>query len=181
YRFRGNKALYTFILVVLMVPTQVSIVAFYNLMLSFSWTDGWRSLLPLIIPAMAAPSTVFFMRQYMKGALSVEMVEAGRIDGCSEFGIFNRLALPILVPGMATMAIFAMVASWNNLFLPMVLLSGEWRTIPVYVSLLSGSRHHIELGAIFLGLDTTTIPLMSFYFILSKKIIAGVTLGGVKE
>ena len=117
----------------------------------------------------------------MASALALEMVEAGRIDGCSEFGIFNRLAIPILRPGMATMAIFAMVASWNSLFLPSVLLSGEWRTIPVYVSLLSGSRHHIETGAIFLGLSMTTIPLMAFYFLLSKQIIAGVSLGGLKE
>jgi multiple sugar transport system permease protein len=181
YNFKGNKSLYAFILAVLMVPTQVSIVAFYSLMQSFDWASGWRSLLPLIIPAMAAPSTVFFMRQYMKGALSLEMVESGRIDGSSEFGIFNRLALPILIPGMATMAIFAMVASWNNLFLPMVLLRGEWRTVPVYVSLLSGGRHQIQTGAIFLGLSLTTIPLMTFYFLLSKQIIAGVTLGGVKE
>jgi multiple sugar transport system permease protein len=166
-----------------MVPANVSIVAFYDLMLMFGWAGvaSWKSFLPLILPAVAAPSTVFFMRQYMKTALSLEMVEAGRIDGCTEFGIFNRLVLPIIKPGMATMAIFAMVASWNNLFLPMVLLRNEWRTIPVYVSLLSGSRHHIETGAIFLGLSLTAIPLLAFYLTLSKFIIAGVSLGSIKE
>jgi multiple sugar transport system permease protein len=181
YRFKGNKLLYGFILAVLMVPTQVSIVTFMDLMYTFGWTSGWRSFLPLIVPAIAAPSTVFFMRQYMASALSLELVEAGRIDGCSEFGIFNRLVIPIIMPGMATMSIFALVGSWNNLFLPMILLNGDWRTIPLYVSQLLGNQFRTQLGAIYLGLALTTLPLIAFYLILSRYIIAGVALGGVKE
>jgi multiple sugar transport system permease protein len=181
YKFRGNKVLFAVILITMMIPAQTSIVAFIDLMYDFGWTNGWRSFLPLIIPGAAAPATVFFFRQYMMAILPLEMVQAGRIDGCSEFGVFNRLAIPVLKPGIATMAIFAMVGSWNNLFTPMILLSGEWRTVPVYVSLLSGSRHHIEVGAIFLGLSLTAIPLLIFYLLLSKHIIAGITLGSIKE
>jgi multiple sugar transport system permease protein len=181
YRFIGNKLLYGFILAVLMVPTQISIVAFMDLMHTFDWVTSWRSFLPLIVPAMAAPSTVFFMRQYMAASLSLELVEAGRIDGCTEFGIFNRLVIPVLMPGMATMAIFTLVGSWNNLFLPTILLNGEWSTIPVYVSQLLGNQFRTELGAVYLGLALTAIPLMVFYLVLSKFIIAGVALGGVKE
>jgi multiple sugar transport system permease protein len=181
YRFKGNKLLYAFILAVLMVPTQVSIVAFMDLMFNIGWTTGWQSMLPLIVPGIAAPYTVFFMRQYMSAALSLEIVEAGRIDGCSEFGIFNRLIIPILKPGIATIAIFGLVGSWNNLFLPMILLNGEWRTIPIYVSQLLGNQFRTQLGAIYLGLALTSLPLIAFYLILSKQIIAGVTLGGLKE
>jgi multiple sugar transport system permease protein len=181
YRFRGAKFLYGFILAVLMVPTQVSIVTFMNMMYDFGWTTGWRSFLPLIVPAIAAPSTVFFMRQYMKAALPLELIEAGRIDGCSEFGIFNRLALPVLKPGIATMIIFALVHSWNNLFLPTILLSGEWRTIPIYVAQLLGNQFRTQLGAIYLGLAVTTLPLIAFYLVLSRHIISGITLGSLKE
>ncbi|MCL2036616.1 MAG: carbohydrate ABC transporter permease [Oscillospiraceae bacterium] len=181
YKFKGSKFLYGFILAVLMVPSQISIVAFIDLMYSFGWTESWRSFLPLIIPAIASPSTVFFMRQYMKSSVSLEMVEAGRIDGSGEFAIFNRLVIPIITPGMSTMAIFAMVASWNNLFMPTVLLNGEWRTIPIYVNQLLGNQFRTELGAIYLGLSLTILPLIVFYLLLSKYIVAGVSLGGVKE
>jgi multiple sugar transport system permease protein len=181
YQFVGNKLLFAIILITMMIPAQTTIVEFINQMHDFGWTESWKSFLPLIVPGAAAPATVFFFRQYMLAALPLEIVQSGRIDGCSEFGIFNRLAVPLLKPGLATMSIFAMVASWNNLFMPMILLSGEWRTIPVYVSILSGSRHHIETGAIFLGLSLTAIPLLIFYLLLSKHIIAGITLGGIKE
>ncbi|MCL1903604.1 MAG: carbohydrate ABC transporter permease [Oscillospiraceae bacterium] len=181
YTFKGKNILFPLILAFMMIPPQISVVAFYDLMQTIGWSSGWKSFLSLIIPAGVAPATIFFLRQYMKSVLSLEMIEAARIDGCSEMRIFNTVALPILRPGIAVMAIFAVVASWNNLFLPMVLLSGEWRTVPVYVSLLSGSRHQIEKGAIFLGLSLTALPLLMFYLILSKHIISGVTLGSLKE
>ncbi|MCL1832642.1 MAG: carbohydrate ABC transporter permease [Oscillospiraceae bacterium] len=181
YTFKGRDILFVFVLLFMMIPAQTSIVAFYGLLNTIGWTEEWKSFLGLIIPAGVAPPTVFFLRQYMKSVLRMEMIEAARIDGYSEVGIFHRVAFPILKPGVAVMAIFAVVGSWNNLFMPMVVLSGEWRTIPVYVSLLSGSRHHIETGAIFLGLSLTAIPLLVFYLLLSKNIISGVSLGGLSE
>lgn len=179
YRFRGNKLLYGFILTIMMVPTQVSTMGFVEFMRAIGWGDNY---LALIVPAIAAPSTIFFMRQYMASSLSLELVEAGRMDGCTEFGIFNRLVLPILTPGMATMAIFGMVTSWNQLFMPMILLTTKEKfTIPIVVSLLSAAKYRTEFGAIYLGLSLTALPLIVFYLLLSKYIIAGVALGGVKE
>lgn len=179
YRFKGNSTLYKFILLVMMVPTQVSAIGFIEFVAKLGWNDTYW---PLILPAIAAPSTVFFLRQYMQSGLSLELVEAGRMDGCTEFGIFNKLVLPILTPGMATMGIFAMVGAWNNFFIPsMVLNSKEKYTIPLLVSLLSSNKYQTQYGAIYLGLSLTTLPLIVFYLLLSKYIIAGVALGGVKE
>jgi len=179
YRFRGNKILYGFILAVMMVPAQISVLGFVGFMRLIGWYD---TLFPLIIPAIAAPSTVFFMRQYMASALSLELVEAGRIDGCTEFGIFNRLVLPILMPGMATMSIFAMVGSWNQLFVPSMLLQDmNNHTVPMLVNLMNSNKYTTEMGAIYLGLSITAVPLIVFYLILSRYIIAGVALGGLKE
>lgn len=179
YRFKLNKALYAFIMAIQMVPAQVTMISFIQLMYQWEMID---SFIPLILPAIAAPSTVFFLRQYMASALSLEMVEAGRIDGAGEFGIFNRLVLPILKPGMATMAIFAMVTNWNNYLMPSLLLrSANKRTIPMMVASLGGNKYSVEYGAVYLGLTITALPLIAFYLILSKYIIAGVALGGVKE
>lgn len=179
YRFKLNKPLYAFIMGIQMVPTQVTFISFVEMM--FKWHLS-NSYIPFILPAIAAPSTVFFLRQYMSSALSVEMVEAGRIDGAGEFGIFNRLVLPILKPGMATMAIFAMVTNWNNFLIPSLLIDKmEMSTVPMLVQKLSGNKYSTEYGAIYFGLTLTAAPLIIFYLLLSKYIIAGVALGGVKE
>ncbi|MBP1572352.1 MAG: carbohydrate ABC transporter permease [Oscillospiraceae bacterium] len=179
YRFKLNKLLYGFIMLIQMVPTQVTVISFVEMMNKWGLTNSY---IPFILPAIAAPGTVFFLRQYMSSALSLEMVEAGRIDGCSEFGIFNRLVLPILKPGMATMAIFAVVTNWNSYLLPTLLLDKlEMSTVPMLVDKLKGNKYSVEYGAVYWGLSLTAAPLIVFYLALSKYIIAGVALGGVKE
>ncbi len=179
YNFKLNKPLYGFIMAIQMIPSQVTIISFIEMMYKWGLTN---SFIPLIVPAIAAPSTVFFLRQYMSSALSKEMVEAGRIDGASEFGIFNRLVLPILMPGIATMAIFAMVTAWNNYLLPSILLDDlDKQTVPQLVAKLNGNKYSTEFGAIYFGLTLSAAPLVVFYLLLSKYIIAGVALGGVKE
>ena len=139
------------------------------------------SFLPLIIPAIAAPGTVFFMRQYLQPALSPEIVQAARIDGAKEFFIFNRIVLPIMVPAIATQAIFTFVSSWNDLFRPLVLLTNQKKyTLPIMISLLRGDIYKTEYGAVYMGLTLTALPLIVVYLLLSRYIIAGVALGSVK-
>ena len=124
---------------------------------------------------------VFFMRQYMKPALSLEIVQSARIDGAKEFYIFNRIALPIMTPAIATQAIFTFVSSWNNLFTPLVLLTDQKKyTLPIMISLLRGDIYKTEYGAVYMGLTLTALPLIVVYLMLSKYIIAGVALGSVK-
>ena len=135
----------------------------------------------LILPAIASPSMVFFMRQYMKPALSMEIVQSARIDGAGEFFIFNRIALPIMKPAIATQAIFSFVSSWNRLFEPLILLTDQKKyTLPIMISLLRGDIYKTEYGAVYLGLAMTALPLIIVYLALSKYIIAGVALGSVK-
>ena len=179
YNWKLKHAFFTFILCILMIPTTISIIGFYQ----FVWKIGWtNNLLPLILPAIASPTIVFFMRQYLVATLSMEIVEAARIDGSGEFATFNRIILPIMKPAIATQAIFVFVGSWNNLFLPLVILTRrELFTMPIMVSLLRGDIYRTELGTIYLGIAMTVLPLFVVYFALSKYIIAGVALGGVKE
>ncbi|NIK79235.1 multiple sugar transport system permease protein [Paenibacillus castaneae] len=179
YNWKLRQPFFTFILCVMMIPAQASAIGFYKFMYQFGWTNNF---LPLILPAIASPTVVFFMRQYLLATLSTEIVEASRIDGAGEFYSFNKIMMPIMMPAVATQAIFVFVASWNNLFTPLILLTQRDKyTLPIMVSLLRGDIYRTEFGSIYLGLSLTVLPLFVFYFLLSRYIIAGVALGGVKE
>ena len=179
YEWKLKGPFFALILAVMMIPATVTSIGFYQFMDRIKWTNN---LLPLILPAIAAPGTVFFMRQFMIPALPMEIVQSARVDGASEFRTFNQIVLPIMKPAMATQAIFAFVASWNNLFIPQILLTKkEVYTMPIMVSLLNGDIYKVEYGAIYLGILLTVLPIFVIYFALSKYIIAGVALGGVKE
>ena len=179
YEWKLKGPFFAMILAVMMIPATITSIGFYQFMYRIGWTNN---LLPLILPAIAAPGTVFFMRQFMIPALPMELVQSARVDGASEFRTFNQIVLPIMKPAMATQAIFAFVASWNNLFIPQILLTKkEVYTMPIMVSLLNGDIYKVEYGAIYLGILLTVLPIFVIYFALSKYIIAGVALGGVKE
>jgi len=178
YEFKGRKLIFTIIVGVMMVPTAVNITGFYRLM-------GGMGLLgtrwPLILPAIAAPSTVFFIKQYLDTSLSKEIIEAARIDGAGEFYTFNRVCLPIMVPALATQGIFAFLGSWNNFFAPSILLTKqELKTLPLMVSMLYGDRY-TDYGAIYIGLSASVFPIIIAYAFLQRYIIQGVSAGGVKE
>lgn len=179
YNWKLRQAFFAVIMAFMMIPAQVTNIGFYQFMYKIHLTNNF---LPLILPSIAAPATVFFMRQYMQGALHVDIVNSARIDGGGEFFIFNRIIVPILKPAIATQAIFSFVTSWNNLFMPMILLTDKEKyTMPIMVSQLKGDIYKTEYGSVYLGLALTVLPLFIVYFLLSKYIIAGVALGGVKE
>ncbi|WP_068784461.1 carbohydrate ABC transporter permease [Paenibacillus phocaensis] len=179
YNWKWRQPFFTFIMCVMLIPAQASSIGFYQFMYKLHWTNNF---LPLILPAIAAPAVVFFMRQYLLATLSLEIVEAARVDGSGEFKTFNRIILPLMMPAIATQAIFAFVANWNNLFMPLILLTDKSKyTMPIMVSLLRGDIYKTEYGSIYMGLALTALPLFIVYFLLSRYIIAGVALGGVKE
>lgn len=178
YDWRLRRPFFSFIMAVMMIPAQVTMIGFYQMVYRIHMTN---QLSMLILLALASPAMVFFMRQYMMPALSLEIVQAARIDGAGEFFIFNKIALPIMKPAIATQAIFSFVSSWNNLFTPLVLLTNKEKyTMPIMVSLLRGDIYKTEYGSVYLGLALTVLPLIIVYLLLSKYIIAGVALGGVK-
>ncbi len=178
YNWKLRNAFFSFIMVVMMIPAQITMIGFYQMVYRIHMTNH---LSMLILPAIASPSMVFFMRQYLHPTLSMEIVQSARIDGAGEFMIFNRIVLPIMKPAVATQAIFSFVASWNNLFTPLVLLTDQKKyTMPIMVSLLKGDIYKTEYGSVYLGLTLTVLPLIVVYLLLSKYIIAGVALGGVK-
>ena len=180
YRFKGRNFMWGFIYGIMMIPTQVSVVGFMKVC---NLTHLYGTYWPLIIPAIAAPTTVYFMKQYMETSLSLEIIEAARIDGSGEFRTFNTIVIPLLKPAMATQAIFGFVASWNNLYIPSLVIGVNIKkmTMPMFVSALRANDKDRDWGLIYCGLFLTVLPILVMYFFLSKYIIAGVALGGVKE
>lgn len=179
YHFKLKRIAFVFILLIMMIPTQVSALGFVNLVDMMNLRD---SFIPLIVPAMASPVTFFFMIQYMKASLPLEIIEAARIDGSNEFMTFNRIVMPLMKPALAVQAIFIFVGSWNNFFMPALLLSDESMfTLPILVARLRGADFlNFDLGQVYMLIGLSIIPVIIVYLLLSKFIVRGVSLGGVK-
>ena len=179
YNFPGKKAFFNTILLIMTIPTQVSALGFFNLMSDWGLTNNF---IPLIVPAVAAPTVFFFMKQYMESSLPLEIVEAARIDGSNEFRTFNEIILPILKPAFAVQAIFSFTSSWNNYFMPALILDKpELKTMPLWVAFVRGREFAtLNFGEVYMVLAVAIIPVMIVYFCFSKFIVAGVTLGSVK-
>ena len=178
YEWKLKNAFFGLIMGIMMLPGTVTMIGFYRTCYQLHLTDNK---LVLILPAMAAPMTVFFMKQYLEGALSMEIVESARIDGASEFRTFNTIVLPIMKPAMATQAIFSFVGNWNSFFLPLILFNKTKNyTMPLMVNLLTGDIYKTEFGCVYLGLSITALPLIIIYLLLSKYIVSGIALGSVK-
>jgi multiple sugar transport system permease protein len=179
YRFRLNQAAFSFILMVMMVPTQVTALGFVRLMASMGFKD---SFIPLTVPAIASPIVFFFMIQYMKSSLPLEVIEAARIDGAGEFYAFNRIVLPMMKPAIAVQAIFTFVSSWNNYFLPALILDSKKKlTMPILIAQLrSADFMKFDMGQVYLLIALAIFPVMIVYLCLSKFIVRGVALGSVK-
>ena len=180
YDFRAKKAAFTFIMAILVMPTQVTAMGFLRLITNMEMYD---SLLPLIIPSIASPAVFYFMYSYLQSSLPLSLVEAARIDGSGEFRTFNRIVLPIMKPAIAVQAIFTFVSSWNNYFVPaLVIQSKDKMTVPILIATLRGADYmNFDMGKIYMMITVAIVPIIIVYLLLSKYIIAGVTLGGVKE
>ena len=179
YDFKLKKIAFTFIMMILVMPTQVTAMGFLRLITKMGMYD---SLLPLIIPSIASPAVFYFMYSYLESSLPLSLVEAARIDGAKEFRTFNQIVLPIMKPARAVQAIFTFVGSWNNYFVPaLVIQSKDKMTVPILIALLRGADYmNRDMGKIYMMILLAIVPIILVYLLLSKYIIAGVTLGGVK-
>lgn len=179
YNFKFKKAVFAFIMLIMMVPAQVSTLGFLKIIGNVGLMDSY---IPLIIPSIASPIVFFFMKQYMESVLPYEMVEAARVDGAGEFRIFNQISLPILKPAIALQAIFGFVSSWNNYFVPnLVLETTSKKTVPILIALLRSADYlTFDLGVVYLTIFIAIIPLLIIYLLLSKHIVGGISLGSVK-
>ena len=180
YDFKAKKAAFTFIMAILVMPTQVTAMGFLRLVTKMGLYD---TLWPLIIPSIASPAVFYFMYSYLQSSLPLSLVEAARIDGSGEFRTFNKIVMPIMKPAVAVQAIFTFVGSWNNYFVPALIIQSKSKmTVPILIATLRGADYmNFDMGKVYMMITVAIVPIIVVYLLLSKYIIAGVTLGGVKE
>lgn len=179
YDFKLKKYIYPFILMIMMVPTQVTALGFIKLVTGMNLMD---SFIPLIVPTIASPVTFFYMKQYMESSLPLSLIEAARIDGSGEFRTFNNIVLPLMKPAIAVQAIFTFVSSWNNYFTPALILhSDKKKTLPILIAQLRAADWlKFDMGQVYVMIAFSIFPVIIVYLILSKHIVQGVALGSVK-
>lgn len=179
YDFKFKKAMFTFILVVMMIPTQVTALGFLKLVDDMNLKN---SFIPLIIPTIAAPITFYYIKQYMESSLPIEIIEASRIDGSGEFMTFNRIVLPMMKPALAVQGIFTFVTTWNNYFMPALILNDEKKkTLPILIAQLrSADWLKFDMGQVYMMIGFSILPVIIVYLCLSKHIVQGIALGSVK-
>jgi multiple sugar transport system permease protein len=179
YNFKGKQIFSNFVIVLVMIPMQLSIVGFYRFMSKIGLTDNYLS---LILPLIANAGGVFFGKQYFESIMIQDLIDAARIDGATELGIFHTIMMPLAVPGAMTMGIFAFIASWNNFFNAFILISSIQKyTLPMLVQTMRGDVYRTEYGAIYLGLAISIVPIIIIYALFSRFIVSGIALGAVKE
>ena len=179
YEFKLKKYIYPFILMIMMIPTQVTALGFIKLVTKMGLMD---SFIPLIVPAIASPVTFFYMKQYMDSTLPLSLIEAARIDGSGEFRTFNSIVLPLMKPAIAGQAIFGFVSSWNNYFTPALILHDDKKkTLPILIAQLRAADWlKFDMGQVYVMITFSILPVIVVYLILSKHIVQGVALGSVK-
>ncbi len=180
YKFRGRSVIFYAIVIFMMIPGQLSLIGFYNLCSKLGMINTYW---PLILPAIASPGTVFFLRQYVLSILSPSLLEAARIDGASEVRIFHKIVFPLMMPGIATMSIGAFIGNWNSYLVPLIILvTPEKATLPVMVATLKASQEIASnQGATYMSVAISVIPIIIAFCFFSKYIISSITAGGVKE
>lgn len=179
YNFKYNKALFMFIIIMLMVPAQLGFIGMYKFMSNIGLIDTYFA---LIIPAIASTGTVFFLRQYAEVTVNPEIIEAARIDGSNEFYTFHKIGIPLMMPGIATMSIMTFIGSWNNYLSARILINSTSKyTLPLMIANLKASEAwYKHQGSLYVGLAFSIIPILIVFVTFSKYIISSIGEGAVK-
>jgi multiple sugar transport system permease protein len=177
FEFKGKEACFNFIMVTMLLPAFVYMIPTVLLMSQLGWINESRA---LIVPAACGAVGVFMMRQYIGSAIPRELVEAARMDGCSEFGIYARVVLPLLGPALGTLALVTFIGTYNNFMgALLVMRDQDAYTMPLVLRSLQGTSG-ITWGALSVGAAITVLPLLVLFVIYSRQLIAGLTAGAVK-
>lgn len=177
FRFPGRDGLFAFLLATLMVPGVIGLIPSFVIMRMLGWIDTWY---PLIVPGVANAFGIFWMRQYIDGAIPNDLMDAARIDGAHEFRIYWNVIVPVIAPALAALAILTFMGKWNDFQWPLLILKEEAKyTLPVALSTLRSLRG-TEIGVQILGATGAILPILIVFLVASRQFIAGITAGAVK-
>ena len=176
YDFKGKNFIFTIVLVVMMIPFEILLLPLYRMLIRAKLTDTYFG---VVLPYLVPPFMVFFFRQYVLG-LPRELLEAGRIDGCTDYGVFFRIMVPIMIPAFGAMTILSCMNSWNNLLWPLIVLStNEKFTIPIGMG-TTITPYGNAFDVLMPGAVMAVVPIVILYLFAQKTFIAGLTAGSVK-
>jgi cellobiose transport system permease protein len=176
-RFRGTNAILGFLVVTMMVPAQLGIIPLYILM---SQGLGWTGhLQAVIVPAATSAFGVFLIRQFLSEALPNELLEAGRVDGCSTIRLYWHVVLPVARPAAAVLGLFTFMGAWNDFFWPLLALGQDNPTVQVALSTLAGG-YYMNYSLVLTGTLITTVPILLVFAVLGRQIIGGIMQGAIK-
>ena len=177
FEFRFKQPLFTLVMGTMLLPSFLGMIPSFMIMDAFGWIDQPRA---LYIPGAASAFGIFMMRQFISSAIPRELIEAARMDGCGELGIYWRIVLPLLKPAMGTLGLITFIASWNNFIGPLIVMrSPEMYTLPLALRSMQ-SPVNTEWGAVMAGSAIATLPLLVLFAISSRRLIDGLTAGAVK-
>jgi multiple sugar transport system permease protein len=177
FEFRYKRALFTLVMATMLLPSFMNMIPSFMIMDALGWIDEHRA---LYIPGAASAFGIFLMRQFCTSAVPRELIEAARMDGCGELGIYWRIVLPLLKPALGTLGLITFIASWNNFMGPLIVMrSVENYTLPLALRSLQ-SPVNTEWGALMAGSAIATLPLLLLFAVASRQLIAGLTAGAVK-
>mgnify|MGYP000514670929 FL=1 len=177
YEFRFKQPLFTLVMGTMLLPSFLGMIPSFMIMDAFGWIDQPRA---LYIPGAASAFGIFMMRQFVSSAIPRDLVEAARMDGCGEWGIYWRIVLPLLTPALGTLGLITFIASWNNFIGPLIVMrSPEMYTLPLALRSMQ-SPVNTEWGAVMAGSAIATLPLLVLFAISSRRLIDGLTAGAVK-
>lgn len=178
-RFPGRDRLFVMLLITMMLPRQLTLVPLYLEMLSFNWIDTYW---PLIVPDMANAFGIFLMRQYSSSVVSDELLDSARIDGCTTFGMYWRVALPIVIPGLAVLGLLTFVGTWNSFLWPLLVLNRETMfTVPLALVKFAGwAEGQQQLCVMLAGATLATMPLVFVFLFTQKYFMGGIMSGALK-
>jgi multiple sugar transport system permease protein len=175
--FRFKQALFVLVMATMLVPPFMTMIPNFMVMDALGWLDTHRA---LYIPGAAGAFGIYLMRQFAAASVPPELIKAARIDGCSELGIYWRIALPLMKPALGTLGLITFIASWNNFMAPLVVLrNADSYTLPLALRSLQ-STVNTEWGALMAGSAIATLPLIVLFILSSRQLIAGLTAGAVK-
>jgi cellobiose transport system permease protein len=176
-RAPGNHALFLFVLATMMIPAAVTLIPVYVILMKLGWINTYWA---MVVPGAASAFGIFWMRQYLMNNLAGELLDAARIDGCSEFGIYWRIALPIARPALAALAVMILIGSWNNLMWAFIVLrTDDMQTLPLLIYLLQDELH-TPFGMLMAAGFIATLPLVVAFLFFQRHFISGLSAGAIK-
>lgn len=177
FQFAGRGLLFSIVLVTLALPSQVTLVPLFQIMVQLNWLNTYQA---LILPNLALPFGIFLMRQTMQ-SVPDELIQAARVDGAGEFRIFAQIVLPTMRPALATLAIFLFLAQWNDFVYPLIVLrTADAYTVPVALASMKGVSD-TDYGQLLAGTAVSVLPVLALFLFLQRHFVAGLFAGSVKQ